>query len=132
MCSNSPMSVLKIQDLRKSYKRGFIPKTHEVLKGVSFSLPEKSITGFLGGNGAGKTTTIKCMLGLAFPDSGSIEFFNGQTISEAVKRRIGFLPERPYFYEYLTGVEFLTFYGQLSGKFRKSVLSDRFHYLLKN
>lgn len=125
------MSVLKIQNLYKSYKLGFIPKSHEVLKGVSFSLPEKTITGFLGGNGAGKTTTIKCILGLALPDSGRIEFFNNLPLSENVKSRIGFLPERPYFYEYLTGLEFLTFYGQISGKFKKNILNDRILSLLK-
>src|SRR4051794_29569777 len=103
------MPVLQVTDLRKSYKRGFIPKTHEVLKGVTFTLPSNTITGFLGGNGAGKTTTIKCILGLAYPNSGKIEFFDGKKISEDVKRRIGFLPERPYFYEYLTGKEFLQF-----------------------
>lgn len=125
------MSVLKVTDLKKSYKKGFIPKRFDVLKGVSFSLPARTITGFLGGNGAGKTTTIKCLMGLAFADSGSVEFFNGLPISEQVKSRIGFLPERPYFYEYLTGTEFLQFYGELSTKMKRSVLVERIEKLLK-
>ena len=125
------MPVLEIIDLKKSYKKGFIPKTQEVLKGVSFTLGENTITGFLGGNGAGKTTTIKCMLGLARPDSGSILFFNGQPISESVKKKIGYLPERPYFYEYLTGQEFLNFYGQLSAQLTRPVLKSRIIELLK-
>ncbi len=125
------MSILKIEKLNKSYVRGFIPKTYKVLHDVSFELPSRSVTGFLGGNGAGKTTTIKCLLGLAYPDSGEITFFDGQPLSENVKRRIGFLPERPYFYEYLTGVEFLRFYGQLSGTMKKNVLEDRINALLK-
>lgn len=125
------MSVLKITDLRKSYKAGFIPKSHEVLKGVNFTLPSNTITGFLGGNGAGKTTTIKCILGLAYPSSGNIEFFDGQPISEKVKSRIGYLPERPYFYEYLTGIEFLQFYGQLSTSHKKPVLNEIIDKLLK-
>lgn len=125
------MSVLKVTDLRKSYKRGFIPKTYEVLKGVSFSLRPNTITGFLGGNGAGKTTTIKCILGLAYPGSGSIEYFNGLPISTEVKNRIGFLPERPYFYEYLTGKEFLQFYGEISMKIKRQDLNAKIEKLLK-
>lgn len=125
------MPVLKLTDLKKSYKMGFIPKEHEVLKGVSFSLPPRTITGFLGGNGAGKTTTIKCILGLAYPTSGEIQFFNGQPLNEEVKARIGFLPERPYFYEYLTGIEFLQFYGELSTKLKRQPLLDRIEKLLK-
>jgi ABC-2 type transport system ATP-binding protein len=74
------MSVLAVKNLRKSYKKGFIPKSVEVLKGVDFNLPEGTITGFLGGNGAGKTTTLKCVLGLAFPEQGEMTFFNGQPL----------------------------------------------------
>lgn len=125
------MSVLKVTELRKSYKRGFIPKSYEVLKGVSFTLPPKGITGFLGGNGAGKTTTIKCILGLAYQNSGEISFFGGSHINEHVKSRIGFLPERPYFYEYLTGVEFLRFYGELSTKLNRAAMNDKIEKLLK-
>lgn len=125
------MAILKIENLKKTYKQGFIPRPHLVLKNVSFQLPSNSVTGFLGGNGAGKTTTIKCLLGLANPDSGDVTFFNGQPLSEDVKRKIGFLPERPYFYEYLTGVEFLRFYGELTGNMKKSVLNDRIAALLK-
>ncbi len=125
------MSVLQVRDLRKSYKRGFIPKTHEVLKGISFSLKPRTITGFLGGNGAGKTTTIKCLLGLAYASSGSIEYFDGLPLSSSVKNRIGFLPERPYFYEYLTGKEFLQFYGELSMKIKRKDLNAKIEKLLK-
>jgi ABC-2 type transport system ATP-binding protein len=125
------MPILKIQDLNKSYKRGFIPKVYPVLKNVSFELPARTITGFLGGNGAGKTTTIKCLLDLAYPDSGEITFFGGKKISSEVKRKIGFLPERPYFYEYLTGEEFLFFYGELSTKLKKKSLHERILKLLK-
>jgi ABC-2 type transport system ATP-binding protein len=125
------MSILTVEKLNKSYKKGFIPKTQKVLHDVSFSLQPRTITGFLGGNGAGKTTTIKCILELAYPDSGSVTFFDGKPIDESVKRRIGFLPERPYFYEYLTGVEFLQFYGQLSTSLKRKDLNDRIDHLLK-
>lgn len=125
------MKVLEVRDLKKSYQKGFIPRRQEVLKGISFSLEPGAITGFLGANGAGKTTTIKCILGLAFPDSGSIQFFDGQPLSSDVKSRIGFLPERPYFYEYLTGAEFLQFYGQLSTRLSRRDLDARIDSLLK-
>lgn len=125
------MSILKVENLKKSFKKGFIPKTQQVLKGISFKLEPGTITGFLGANGAGKTTTMKCLLGLAFPDSGDIRFFGDQVLGPEVKRRIGFLPERPYFYEYLTGSEFLRFYGQLSGDFTRNDLNSRIEHLLK-
>lgn len=124
------MNLLQVQDLKKSYKRGFIPRKNEVLKGVSFAVPAGTITGFLGGNGAGKTTTMRCVLGLDFPDSGKVEFF-GSTLNAESKRRLGFLPERPYFYEHLTGVEFLSFYARLTSPWKKSVLNDRILELLK-
>lgn len=124
------MNLLQVRDLKKSYKRGFIPRKNEVLKGVSFSVPAGTITGFLGGNGAGKTTTMRCMLGLDYPDSGSAEFFGGPLNAES-KRRLGFLPERPYFYEHLSGVEFLKFYAHLTSSWKKSALNDRILELLK-
>ena len=124
-------SVVKVEGLHKSFKKGFIPRRQEVLKGVDFTVQSGVITGFLGANGAGKTTTMKSMLGLAFPDKGQITFFDGQPISPDVKRRIGFLPEHPYFYNYLTGLEFLRFYGELSTKLKRADLKSRSEMLLK-
>ncbi|NJL24924.1 MAG: ABC transporter ATP-binding protein [Calothrix sp. SM1_5_4] len=124
------MNLLTVRDLKKSYKKGFIPRRVEVLKGIGFSVPAGTVTGFLGANGAGKTTTMRCILGLDYPDSGTVEFF-GQPLNLEVRRRIGFLPERPYFYEHLSGMEFLEFYAQLSGSWKKSVLKDRILELLK-
>jgi ABC-2 type transport system ATP-binding protein len=124
------MNLLQVKDLKKSYKRGFIPKPTAVLKGLNFSVPEGTITGFLGANGAGKTTTMRCILGLDYPDSGEIELF-GKPLSIESKRKLGFLPERPYFYEHLTGVELLEFYANLTSKWKKQVLRDRIDELLK-
>lgn len=124
------MAILEVQGLKKSFNRGFIPKRTEVLKGISFKLEPGTITGFLGANGAGKTTTMKCVLGLARPDAGQISFFNGQPLSLEVRNKIGFLPERPYFYEYLTGEEFLRFYGKLSMKLSRQDLNTRINELL--
>ena len=124
------MAILEVKDLHKSYKKGFIPKTQKVLKGLNFKIEAGTITGFLGGNGAGKTTTMKCMLGLAFLDSGEITYFGGQPLSGKVKSRIGFLPEHPYFYDYLTGIEFLEFYGQLTLSWSRKKLRSRIDQLL--
>lgn len=125
------MSVLKVTGLKKSYKKGFIPKRVEVLKGVDFEVRSSTITGFLGGNGAGKTTTMKCIFDLCLPDEGEILFFGDQKLTSEVKKRIGFLPEHPYFYDYLTGVEFLLFYGQISTDLKKSLLKEKALNLLK-
>jgi ABC-2 type transport system ATP-binding protein len=124
------MSVLTVMKLEKTFKVGFIPKPQKVLHGVSFSIQPGQVTAFLGGNGAGKTTTLRCVLGLARFDSGQVEFFGEPGLSKAARKKIGFLPERPYFYEYLTGLEFLRFYGQLSGLSRARV-SEKSEQLLK-
>jgi len=106
-------TLLKIDNIRKSFSLGLIPRKKEILKGISFEVAEGEIFGYLGPNGAGKTTTLKCILGLIFPDAGNIEIFGLPHMSLRAKARIGFLPENPYFYDYLTGEEFLDFYGQL-------------------
>lgn len=124
------MNLLRVSGLTKSFKKGLIPRRTEILRGMSFSVPAGTVTGFLGANGAGKTTTMRCVLGLDFPDSGVVEFFGGPLSVEA-KKRIGFLPERPYFYEHLTGVEFLEFYANLTSTWNKSVLRSRIVDLLK-
>lgn len=124
------MNLLRVSGLTKSYKKGFIPRRTQVLHGMSFSVPAGTVTGFLGANGAGKTTTMRCVLGLDYPDSGDIEFF-GHPLNVQARKRIGFLPERPYFYEHLTGIEFLEFYANLTSSWNRSVLRSRIQYLLK-
>jgi ABC-2 type transport system ATP-binding protein len=106
-------TVLAIENVHKLFKVGFIPRKKEILKGVSFSVAEGEIFGYLGPNGAGKTTTLKCILGLIFPDRGKIEIFGQPHLEPKAKERLGFLPENPYFYDYLTAREFLDFYAQL-------------------
>jgi len=108
---------LKITDLHKSFKTGFLLKKKKILKGISLEVGQGEIFGYLGPNGAGKTTTIKCLLGLIFPESGEISILGQHYLSLSAKERIGFLPENPYFYDYLTASEFLEFYSQL---FKKS------------
>jgi ABC-2 type transport system ATP-binding protein len=106
------MAVLEVHNLNKTFKGGLFEKDHVVLRNVSFQLPEGQTSGFVGSNGSGKTTTIKCLFNFIHPDSGNIEFF-GQTLDSDVKTRIGYLPERPYLYEFLTGLEFLRLHWNL-------------------
>lgn len=123
-------NVLTVTDLKKTYRRGVSAQSVQALKGISFEIKAGKVTGFLGANGAGKTTTIKCLLGLAFPDSGAIRYFDSHGLSNDVKKRMGFLPERPYFYEYLTGREFLRFYGEISTDLHRQLLIERVDRLL--
>jgi ABC-2 type transport system ATP-binding protein len=108
-------TILSVDGLRKTFSSGFIPRRQEILKGISFSVAAGEIFGYLGPNGAGKTTTINCVLGLIFPDAGRIELCGRPHLDPRSKTKVGFLPENPYFYDYLTGREFLDFYGQLFG-----------------
>jgi ABC-2 type transport system ATP-binding protein len=121
---------IRIENLKKSFRLGFIPKTKEILKGISFTVKEGEIFGYLGPNGAGKTTTIKCLLGLIFPDEGSITIFGQPHLSARARQVLGFLPENPYFYDYLTAREFLAFYADLFGLGR-DVKEERIGRLLR-
>jgi ABC-2 type transport system ATP-binding protein len=121
---------IRIENLKKSFRLGFIPKTKEILKGISFTVKEGEIFGYLGPNGAGKTTTIKCLLGLIFPDGGTIAIFGQPHLSARARQVLGFLPENPYFYDYLTAREFLAFYADLFGLGR-GVREERIGKLLK-
>ncbi|MGB7295799.1 MAG: ABC transporter ATP-binding protein [Candidatus Aminicenantales bacterium] len=112
-------TVLQIENLTKAFAPGFIPKKREILKGISFAISEGEIFGYLGPNGAGKTTTLKCILGLIFPDRGKIEIFGHPHLSARGRERLGYLPENPYFYDYLTAAEFLDFYARLFGLKKK-------------
>jgi ABC-2 type transport system ATP-binding protein len=106
---------LTVRDLRKTFNPGLFEKKRQVLKGVSLEVRRGEIFGFLGPNGAGKTTTIKAIMGLIFPDSGEIRVCGGPHTSLEAKRKLGFMPENPYFYQHLKGGEFLRFYAKLIG-----------------
>ncbi len=106
-------NALRIHDIHKSFSSGFTRKRRPVLKGISLDVPRGEIFGYLGPNGAGKTTTLKCILGLIFPEKGNIKILGHPCLSLKAKAKIGFLPENPYFYDYLTAEEFLRFYCQL-------------------
>jgi ABC-2 type transport system ATP-binding protein len=116
MSKHSAMSAIETFDLEKTYLAGFWrkrPKT--ALKPLSLTVPEGEVFGYLGPNGAGKTTTLKLLMGLIFPTGGSAKILGADWRDARVKAQIGFLPEHPYFYDYLTANELLDYFAQLSG-----------------
>ena len=113
--------MIRVENLRKTYRLGFSRKPVEALRGVSIQVNEGDLYGFIGPNGAGKSTTIKILLGLLSPGSGQALLMGEPAGSPASREKVGFLPEQPYFYDYLTGQEFLLFYGPLSPLSGKSL-----------
>ena len=111
----SPVSVIAVRELVKVYRTPFRRKRVEALRGVSFEVARGEVFGFLGPNGAGKTTTIRCLMGLCAITGGSAEILGAPVPSRAARQRMGFLPEHPYFYDYLTVGELLDLGGRLFG-----------------
>ncbi len=99
--------------LRKVYLSGFLRRPFVGLEGLDLAVPRGEIFGFVGPNGAGKTTTIKILMGLQSATAGRATLLGVDCTLPRSKERVGFMPERPYFYEHLTAREFLRFYGQL-------------------
>lgn len=108
-------TVIEVKDLHKTFRSGLSRRRTEVLRGLTFKVDAGEIFGFLGPNGAGKTTTMKIMMGLIMPTSGSVEVLGAAAGNVAAKRRLGYLPENPYFYDHLSGVEFLEMVGAICG-----------------
>src|ERR1700741_1349190 len=110
------MPAIEILGLEKTYMIGFWRKRPKcALQPLHLTVEEGQIFGFLGPNGAGKTTTLKMLMGLVFPTAGTARILGKEWTDPAIKAQIGFLPEQPYFYDYLTAHELLDYYGQLSG-----------------
>jgi ABC-2 type transport system ATP-binding protein len=110
------MAAIEILGLEKTYTVGFwTKKPKHALRPLHLKVEEGEIFGFLGPNGAGKTTTLKLLMGLVFPTAGSARILGMEVNDPRMKAQIGFLPEQPYFYDYLTARELLDYYGQLSG-----------------
>jgi ABC-2 type transport system ATP-binding protein len=107
--------MLKVEGLVKTFKTDIFQKPQEVLKELSFEIRPGRTTGFVGINGAGKTTTLKCVLGFVRPDRGQIDFFGQGPLTTETKKKIGYLPERPYYYDFLTATQFLQFHWDLTG-----------------
>jgi len=110
------MFAIETVALEKTYSVGFWRKaTRQALKPLTLAVPEHEVFGFLGPNGAGKTTTLKLLMGLIFPTGGSAKILGMSVDDPRVKAEIGYSPEQPYFYDYLTAHELLRYYAQLSG-----------------
>jgi ABC-2 type transport system ATP-binding protein len=110
------MAAIEILGLEKTYSVGFWRKRPKcALRPLNLTVQEGEIFGFLGPNGAGKTTTLKLLMGLIFPTAGTARILGMEVDDPVMKAQIGFLPEQPYFYDYLTARELLEYYGQLSG-----------------
>jgi ABC-2 type transport system ATP-binding protein len=107
--------VLRAQAVGKTFRKPFSGKRVEAVRGVSFEVQRGEIFGFLGPNGAGKTTTIKMLMGLVAATAGTMEILGVPAPSSDVMRNVGFLPENPYVYPYLSPREFVTLCGRLSG-----------------
>jgi ABC-2 type transport system ATP-binding protein len=109
-------SIVEIDNLTKDYEVGFWRKRKvRALDSLSLSVNKGEIFGFLGANGAGKTTTLKILMRLIFPTSGSARILDQDIADVTMHQRIGYLPENPYFYDYLTALEFLDYCGQIFG-----------------
>jgi ABC-2 type transport system ATP-binding protein len=106
--------VLRADGLAKTFHLGFFRKRVEAVKQASFEVRRGEVFGYLGPNGSGKTTTLKMLMGLVFPSRGRAEVLGRPVPNREAKRRLGYLPESPYFYEYLTPEEFLDLAGALS------------------
>jgi len=107
--------VLEVKGLRKVFHIGFFRKRVEAVNGTTFSVRRGEIFGLLGPNGAGKTTTIKAILRLIFPTEGEIRLFGRSAGDREAAKRVGYMPENPYVYEYLKPLEFLDLCGRLVG-----------------
>jgi ABC-2 type transport system ATP-binding protein len=112
--------IVRVSGLVKDFRPGFGLRKKRVLHGISFSVRQGEIFGFIGPNGAGKTTTLKVLMGLIRPSAGEASILGHDVRETAFRRHVGFLPENPWFYDFLTGREFLRFYARVSGVARGS------------
>src|SRR5918995_3707350 len=110
------MPIVEIEQLTKDYEVGFWRKRKvRALDGLSLHVNQGEIFGFLGANGAGKTTTLKLLMRLMFPTSGKARILGHDIADLAMHSQIGYLPENPYFYDYLTAREFLDYCAEIFG-----------------
>jgi ABC-2 type transport system ATP-binding protein len=126
------MAAIRIEALTKDYLIGFWRKRpYRALDALSLEVQSGEVFGFLGPNGAGKTTTLKLLMQLIYPSSGRAEILGRPVGDVGARQRIGYLPENPYFYDYLTAEELLQYFGRLFGysgpdaRSRAAALLDR-------
>jgi ABC-2 type transport system ATP-binding protein len=110
------MDAIRTDALTKQYSVGFWrPRPYVALDALTLHVAPGEVFGFLGPNGAGKTTTLKLLMQLIYPTSGRAEILGRPVGDVEVRRRIGYLPENPYFYDYLTAEELLVYFASLLG-----------------
>src|SRR6187549_2273765 len=115
--TTATMPVIEIDQLTKDYDVGFWRKRKvRALDGLSLTVNQGEIFGFLGANGAGKTTTLKLLMRLIFPSGGSARILGHDIQDVSMHQRIGYLPENQYFYDYLTAREFLDYCAEIFGQ----------------
>jgi ABC-2 type transport system ATP-binding protein len=122
---NDGKTVFEVKNLSKTFHVGFFRKRVNAVKNVSFSVNAGEVFGLLGPNGAGKTTLIKTAMGLIFPTSGKVSLFAADARRHKLLKDVGYLPENPYFHEYLTPRELLDFFGSLYGLSRGEIRERR-------
>ncbi|MGC4069903.1 MAG: ABC transporter ATP-binding protein [Polyangiaceae bacterium] len=115
MKTDTPTALIRARGLTKEFRQGFFMRRVRAVESVSFEVATGDIFGFLGPNGAGKTTTIKILTGLIAATGGDAELFGESVRLPTARSRLGFLPENPYVYPYLTPTEFVELSGRLSG-----------------
>jgi ABC-2 type transport system ATP-binding protein len=109
-------TIIEIENLTKDYETGFWKKKKiRALEDLTLSVESGQIFGFLGGNGAGKTTTIKILMRLLFPTAGTARILGSDISDFKMHAKIGYCPENPYFYDYLTAHELMDYFGELFG-----------------
>ncbi len=113
--SDGTVPVIEVEGLQKTFRVGLLGRQVEAVRGISFRLEPGQVLGYLGPNGSGKTTSIKCMLGLIQPSAGAIRFFGRPHRDPLARARIGYMPEQPYFYDYLKPPEVLDYAARLYG-----------------
>ena len=111
----SGREVVSVRDVVVDFRPGFGVRKKRILHGISFAVREGEIFGFVGPNGAGKTTTLKVLMGLVRASAGEARILGHDVAETEFRRHVGFLPENPYFYDYLSGREILHFYARLCG-----------------
>lgn len=107
-------SAILLENIRKTYRSPMLRIKRTAISDLSLEVRKNEIFGLLGPNGAGKTTTLKIILGLVSPDSGTGQVLGEPLGSKRARTRIGFLPEQPYFYGFMTAEKALMFYGHLA------------------
>lgn len=115
MSEENRIPAIEIENLTKDFRVGMRGVKLRAADNVSFRVEQGEVFGLLGPNGSGKSTTLKIILGLLRPTSGSCRIFGKNSADVAARSRIGFLPEAPYFYGYLSGRELVKYYARMSG-----------------